>query len=201
MLAPWAMLDLPGLDDCNTAAVTPDRDPRAAADRTSVRPRPEAPRCRPCSRHVGSAAARRIRWRRAWPATATGRASLARDRAARDRKCRRARPARSARRDAPTRIAAPFRNFFSSPSMDRSPSGKSMQDLPSRKPDGARPHGVHEIRVGIDRHDVDGAREPARERRLEVLRGADEEELAERRERAAPAARKSRRCRTDGWGR
>ena len=55
--------------------------------------------------------------------------------------------------------------------------GKQHQDLAVRQAERAGLHRRHEVRVGIDRHEVDLPRQPARERRLEILGRADEEQL------------------------
>ena len=75
------------------------------------------------------------------------------------------------------RIGAPFLNFLTVPSIDRSPSGKSISTLPMRQAERAGLHRGHQVGVGIDRHEVADLREPPGERRLEILRRADEEQL------------------------
>ncbi len=66
------------------------------------------------------------------------------------------------------------------PSIDRSPSGKEHQHFFQAQAGRGRLHGADQVRVRIDRHDVGRARQPPRQRRLEVLRRADEEQLPER---------------------
>ena len=81
------------------------------------------------------------------------------------------------------RIAAPFRNGLTVPSIERSPSGNSTSTRPRRSPACASLHRPHQIRVGIDRDDVRHPRDPLHEGRLEPLARPDEEELLEHVER------------------
>ena len=90
------------------------------------------------------------------------------------------RPERRARRGATPGSTAPLRNVFTSPSIVRSPSGKEHQHLAEAQARRRRLHGVDEVGVRIDRHDVDRLRAPRHHARLEVLGRADEEDAPER---------------------
>ncbi len=77
------------------------------------------------------------------------------------------------------RIGAPFLNFFTVPSIERSPSGKSTSTLPCVEAECACPHRRNEIGIRIDRDQIREPREPLRQRRFEILDCADEEEILE----------------------